>query len=41
MSSMRKIAGSFTQPLFNATKAALIKANADGGAFGKETRRSS
>jgi hypothetical protein len=38
MSSMRKIAGSFTQPLFNATKAALIKANADGGAFGKENQ---
>jgi hypothetical protein len=36
ISSLRKIAGAFTKPMFEATKAALIKANSDGGVLGKD-----
>jgi hypothetical protein len=38
VSSMRKVAGTFTQPLFNATKAALLKAGGAGGPLAKDTQ---
>lgn len=36
VSSLRKIAASFTKPMFEAIKGALIKANGEGGVLGKD-----
>jgi hypothetical protein len=36
ISSLRKIAASFTKPMFEAIKSALIKANGEGGVLGKD-----